>query len=154
MLLFNSWSVLYDSEKMKEHGVVIKNDGQSIEVQMQSSAACESCGACFMDKSKLQVLSVQQSVPVKPGEIVEIEISPGFAVQSAFLLFFLPLLMMILGYYLFNLLINFPGLNGVYEGIIGAVLGLVLTYLGVFLYDKHLLKSQANRPIRIVRILK
>ena len=139
---------------MRETGIVIKNDGNNIDVQMQPSGECGSCGACFINKSKLQVLSVSQQSKVQPGETVEIEVSPAFAIQSAFLIFLLPLLVMIVCYYIFQAYVDLPGLNDVHAGIIGALTGLIFSYIGVFLYDRHLLKLKADRSIRIVRVVK
>ncbi len=139
---------------MRETGIVIKNDGNSIDVQMQPSGECGSCGACFIDKAKLQVLSVSQQFKVQPGEIVEIEVNPAFAIQSAFLIFLLPLLVMIICYYIFQANVHLPGLNDVHTGIIGALIGLILSYIGVFLYDRHLLKLKTDRSIRIIRVVK
>jgi sigma-E factor negative regulatory protein RseC len=138
---------------MREKGIVIKNDGDSVDVQMQPSGECGSCGACFIDKTKLQVLSVNQRLKVQPGEIVEIEVNPSFAIQSAFLIFLLPLLVMIICCYIFQAYVHLPGLNNVHEGIIGALSGLTLSYIWVFLYDRHLLKLKPDRSIRIVRIV-
>lgn len=139
---------------MRETGIVIKNDGNSVDVQMQPSGECGSCGVCFIDKSKLQVLSVSQQSKVQPGETVEVEVNPAFAIQSAFLIFLLPLLVMIICYYIFQAYVHLPGLNDVHTGIVGALTGLILSYIGVFLYDRHLLKLKTDRSICIVRIVK
>jgi sigma-E factor negative regulatory protein RseC len=139
---------------MREKGIVISNDGKSVNIQMQPSGECNSCGACFIDKTKLQVLSIDQRLKVQPGEIVEIEVNPSFAIQSAFLIFLLPLLIMIICYYVFQAYIHLPSLNSVHDGIIGALSGLIFSYIGVFLYDKHLLKVRPDRSIRIIRIVK
>jgi sigma-E factor negative regulatory protein RseC len=139
---------------MREKGIVISNDGKSVDIQMQPSGECHSCGACFIDKTKLQVLSIDQHLKVQPGEMVEIEVNPSFAIQSAFLIFLLPLLLMIICYYVFQAYINLPGLNSVHNGIIGALSGLILSYMGVFFYDRHVLKVKPERSIRIIRIVK
>jgi len=134
-------------------GIVINNDGHQIQLRMQPSAACKGCTACFLDKDKLQVLQLQQQSPVKTGEVVEVEITPSFALKSAFLLFFLPLLMLILGYFVFQSMFDIPGLNEVYQGIIGAVIALVFTFVGIHYYDKHLQKSGSGKNVKIVRIV-
>lgn len=136
---------------MREHGIVINNDGHRVQLRMQPSAACEGCSACFLDKEKLQVLQIRQQLPVKTGEVVEVEVTPSFALKSAFLLFFLPLLNLILGYFVFQSLFDIPGLNEVYQGIIGALIALVFTFVGIHYYDKHLQKSASGKNVRIVR---
>ena len=138
---------------MLERGVVIKNDESGIDIRMQPSAFCEKCNACFMDKSNFQILHLKQNLKVKAGDAVEIEVKPAFAVQSAFLIFFLPLLMFIIGYYLFNYLVNIPALSEVYQGIIGAFAALIITYVGVHYYDKHLSKTDPGKRVYIVRVI-
>lgn len=137
---------------MVERGIVIKNNEQGIDIQMQPSDACEGCSACFMDRNKLQTLHIDQNIAVKPGDMVEIEVQPGFAIRSAFLIFFLPLLMLVLGYYLLPAVVNIPGLNALYEGIIGAISTLLITYMGVHYYDRRLQKS-GRGSTRIKRIV-
>ena len=139
---------------MLERGVVIKSDKDGLDIQLQVNDACESCHACFVDKNKLKVLHIDNARPIKPGEIVEIEVKPGFAVQSAFLIFIFPLIMLIVGYYIFNQLIDIPGVNGLYESVLGAIGGLSAAYLGVYLFDKYLQRTRAEKQIRIVRVIK
>ncbi len=139
---------------MLEQGVVIKKNGKGMEVRMQPSAACESCGVCFVDKSKFQVLRVEQKTDAQPGDVVEVEVRPGFAIRSAFLLFFLPLVMFIVGYYLFPKIWSIPGLNAVYEGILGGIITMGLTYTAVHFYDKYLQKTGRGKQVRVVRVIK
>lgn len=139
---------------MVERGVVLKNTGSGIDVQMEPSAACDGCNVCFMDKSKLQVLHLDQDLAVNPGEIVEVEVMPGFALKSAFLLFFLPLLMLFGGYFVFKTWLDIPGLSVEYRGALGGIIAMVLTYLGVHYYDRYLQTSQSGKRVKIVRIIK
>jgi len=136
-----------------EQGMVIKNNGKGMEIRMQPSAACESCGVCFVDKSKFQVLHVEQKINAQPGDLVEVEVRPGFAIRSAFLLFFLPIVMFIGGYYLFPEIMNIPGLNAVYQGILGGIIAMGATYLGIHFYDKYLQNTGRGKQVRVVRVL-
>ena len=87
---------------MRESVVVIKKDAAGIAVKMQSSFSCEGCNACHIEQGKDHILLIQQEFPVQPGEKVEIEINPRFTILAIFLIFFLPLVMLIVGYYLFQ----------------------------------------------------
>ncbi len=138
---------------MLERGIVINRSKTGIDIQMQPSGACENCNACLMDKSKLQTLHIEQQIAVNPGEIVEVEVRPEFALKSAFLIFFLPLLMLILGYYGFQNFLQIPGLNAVYRGALGSLVALILTFIGVHFYDKRLQKSDRGKQVKIVRIV-
>jgi positive regulator of sigma E activity len=136
---------------MRERGKVIRNDAMGIDIQMESSQACDTCNACFIDKNRQQVLHLDKTISAKPGEIVEIEVHPAFAMKSALIIFLLPLLMLIGGYFLFENFVDIPGLNGLYEGIFGAFLGFSLSYLAIFIYDKHLGRSDSKERVRIIR---
>ena len=137
-----------------EQGVVVKKNGEEMEIRMQPSAACEGCGVCFVDKSKFQVLKVNQRVDARPGDLVEVEVRPGFAIRSAFLLFFIPIVMFIVGYYLFPEVTDIPGLNAVYQGIFGGIIAMAVTYTGVHFYDKYLQNTGRGKQVRVVRVIK
>jgi len=138
---------------MREYGVVIKNDSEGIAVKMQNSFSCEGCSACHISEGKDHIMLIRQESSVKPGEKVEIEIKPAFAITSALLLFFLPLVMLIVGYYLFQ---NFLPLSGVvlaYRGILGAFVGFIFSYIFIYLYDRHIKNSSVNKTVQILRVI-
>lgn len=138
---------------MLERGLVLKKDEQGIQIRMVPSNECGSCNACFLDPQNLQILRVKQNIRVQPGEYVEVEVKPTFALKSAFLLFILPLFTLVAGYYLSLALFTIRGLTAAYQGGLGGVSAVILTYLGVYLYDKHLQKSSDNTQVRIVRVV-
>ncbi len=139
---------------MRERGVVIKSDKDGLDIQMQANDSCESCHACFIDKNKLKILHIDNTKPIKPGELVEIEVHTGFALQSAFLVFVFPLIMLIVGYYIFNQLIDIPGINEMYENVLGAIGGLFTAYLVVYFFDKYLQRNRSDKRIRVIRVIK
>lgn len=138
---------------MLERGIVLKSDQNGIDIMMQASDACDNCRACFIEKDKLRVLHLECHQHIKIGELVEVEVKPPFALKSAFLLFFYPLVMLILGYYLFDRVIDIPGLNGLYESICGSFLGVIISYFSVYFYDRYLQHRNPERNFRIVRVL-
>jgi positive regulator of sigma E activity len=139
---------------MIERGVVLKNDGQQVELEMHSGISCEGCSACFIDKNRRHILHIRQQLSLKPGEQVELEILPEFAIKSAFLIFFFPLLMLILGYYLFRDLSFLSVISESYRGILGALTGLFGSYLFVYVYDRTLRRKSSDNHIRIIRVIK
>ena len=139
---------------MIERGIVLKNDGQQVELEMHSGISCEGCSACFVDKERRHILQIRQQLTLKPGEQVELEILPEFAIKSAFLIFFFPILMLILGYYLFRDLSLLSVISESYRGIIGALTGLFGSYLIVYLYDRSLRQKSSDNHIRIIRVIK
>jgi positive regulator of sigma E activity len=139
---------------MIERGKVIKNDGERIELEMHTGFSCEGCSVCFVDKNKRHILQVRQRLSIEPGDLVELEILPEFTIKSAFLLFFFPLLMLVFGYYLFHDLLLLPNIPAIYRGIIGALLGLLGSYVIVYTYDRILRHKSSDNHIRIIRVIK
>jgi len=137
---------------MRETGRILKKDGNGIEIEMNQGYACSGCSACFIDKDKGHILRIHQEIDVKPGELVEIEVQPAFAIKSAFLLFFMPLVMLVLGYFLFMYLIPIQTLEMPYRGILGAIFGLIFSFFLVYFYDRSLQKKDSDPQIRIVKI--
>jgi positive regulator of sigma E activity len=139
---------------MIERGIVLKNDGHQVELEMHSGISCEGCSACFVDKNRRHILQIRQQLSIKPGELVELEILPEFAIKSAFLIFFFPILMLLLGYYLFRDLALLSAISESYRGIVGAMTGLLGSYLIIFFYDRVLSRKPSDNHIRIIRVIK
>ena len=138
---------------MRESGVVVKKDAAGIAVRMQSGFSCEGCSACHIEQGKDHILLIQQEIPVQPGEKVEIEINPRFSVLAIFLIFFLPLVMLIVGYYLFQNYRPLPGVSLFYQGIAGSIIGFVSSYVFTHFYDRHLKNNSSQKNIQISRII-
>lgn len=139
---------------MLERGTVLNNDGKQVELEMHSGFSCDGCSICFVDKDKRHILQIRQQLSLKPGDMVELEILPEFAVKSAFLIFFFPLLMLVLGYYLFHDFSLLPNVPAIYRGILGAVTGLIVSFIIVYFYDKMLQRKSNDSHIRIIRVIK
>jgi len=138
---------------MRESGVVVKKDAAGIAVRMQSGFSCEGCSACHIEQGKDHILLIQQEIPVQPGEKVEIEINPRFSVLAIFLIFFLPLVMLIVGYYLFQNYRPLPGVSPFYQGIAGSIIGFISSYVFTHFYDRHLKNNSSQKNIQISRII-
>ncbi len=139
---------------MLERGIVLKNSQGELEVHMQPNASCGSCTACSLDHENEQVLHIEQELNVHPGDAVEVEVNPGFALKSAFLIFFLPLLALFVGFFVFQDAIHVPRIGSDLRGILGAFLFMGITYFGVYLYDKHLQRTGRGKQVKVVKILK
>ncbi len=139
---------------MKERGIVINHDKTGINVQMHQGFDCEGCSACFIDKNKRHILRIHQDIQVENGAQVEVEVHPGFAVKSALVLFLLPLLSLITGYFLFESYLNIPGIPGHYQGIAGSLLAFLVTYFFIYRYDRRLSRADRDGNVRIVRVIR
>lgn len=139
---------------MREYGIVINKDSQGIMVKMQNDFACGGCHLCQLDQERGHILYLRQEFPAVPGDKVEIEIKPSFAITSALLLFFLPLCMLIIGYFLFQNYLTFLAISPDYRGIVGAIVAFVSSYVVIYFYDRHLRKNPTRNNVKISRIMK
>jgi len=90
----------FDDHSSEDIGKVLSVDGKHARVEIQRGGGCGSCamrGFCFK-KGEPAVFEVHTDIPLKEGDLVDIEISASTRVGSALLIFGLPLLMMFLGY--------------------------------------------------------
>lgn len=80
---------------MIERGIVNKiGDGQFVSVTLCPDEACESCAACAaFGRNKPQVVKTMntRSLPLKPGDFVEIYLATGRTIKAAFMVLILPL---------------------------------------------------------------
>jgi len=120
---------------MKEKGKVIKieNDGTAL-LEFAAGSACKKCGACMMTGEGKAVTRAKNGIGAKVGDIVEAEIRPSSVIWSSFLIFIVPVIALIAGY----LIGDAQGL-----GIAGAIIGLILAFIGVGIYDRTLKKKDA-----------
>ena len=78
---------------MKEIGTVIKIKGEFAQVRIGRNSACASCGKCGMtEKQKFVDFLTQNTLNVKVGDQVEIEIHERNTSELAFIGYILPLI--------------------------------------------------------------
>jgi positive regulator of sigma E activity len=85
---------------MKERGIVTKRDGRDVTVRLQIGDGCGSCacsGACQEGKNEAKVYDKRDIQP-GIGDTVEVEVTAGKQLSSAFLLLVLPLAFFASGY--------------------------------------------------------
>lgn len=91
---------------MQESGTIVKNENGRVVIQMDGpdGAGCASCGArhaCSPGKGA-RFVELPSIIDLQPGSRVRLEISEGRSIGLAFLLFILPLLVIIGGYLLYD----------------------------------------------------
>lgn len=98
----------FDEHSTEDIGRVISVDGNHARVEIQRGGGCGSCamrGFCFK-KGEPAVFEVQTDIPLKEGDLVDIEIAASTRVGSALLIFGLPLLLMFLGFLIARVYLN------------------------------------------------
>ncbi len=128
----------------KEIGRVIKIKGNEAEVVLHSRTACGHCGArfaCVAGDGVDRIMTVQNHLNAKVGDQIEIELSEKTRIFFALLIFFMPLVFILVGYYLATGLFHTEG-----SGIWGAVLGFIGSGFILWIANKIAVKNQRINP--------
>ena len=136
---------------MKEVGQVVSVKGDAAIVVMPVSGACERCGICMVASGGREVLLLaRNSAGAAQGDTVEVEIGAGKVIAAAFTIYMVPVIMTIVGFALGNAVTG--GAEDASLPIVLAVAFLGASFIGVWLYDRHLRKAERRQAI-VVRVL-
>ncbi len=96
------------SEEHQEYGLVTAVSHGMVTVEIQRGGACKSCamrGMCFT-KSTPAVFHLNSALPLKTGDLVELEISPTGRIMASLLIFGLPILFLFAGFIIASIWFN------------------------------------------------
>jgi len=122
-------------------------DDNILLVDLSSLGDCNSCPgkkSCNMFSKGDKTIKARYEGSIKKGDLIQIVFKPKNRVISSLLVFFLPIVALIGGYYLGINLFNSEG-----YGIIFSIGGLVLTFLAIYVFLKLNKKSINFLPIAI-----
>lgn len=136
---------------MKEIGTVVGVSDGKISVSVKRSAACEKCGRCshshitFADNSTLTVEAISTG-DVKPGDLVELEMTGQDYLRLSFLVYVLPMIGTGIGFAVGWFLGRILG-NATLWGGIFAVGTFALSFFWLHHYDKVATKTGRYLPL-------
>ncbi|MDI6793830.1 MAG: SoxR reducing system RseC family protein [bacterium] len=132
---------------MQEQGRIIKVEGNQARVTLEPKEACRSCKLCQAGRQGEMIIQVENSIGARVGDQVKLEIEVEEVLRSAFLLYGLPLLGLLIGFLGGGVVIGSePGIIG------GGLTGLGLTFLGLHIYDKRLKKLGREKGVIVHHI--
>lgn len=123
------------SETLRETGFVRSiKDGYAV-VDLAITDACEECSAKILckpsaDKDDSKIITVIDNLGVKPGDKVEIEIKGEELFKASFMLYGLPLIILVLGIVLGNYFFQNESMSELLSFFTG--FGSMLIYYGLF----------------------
>ena len=126
---------------MKERARVIKNkNGQSL-VQIIRTSACSHCDEkCMLadDSHEVEEMEVLVNDPIgaEVGSMVELEMGTKPILFSAFIVYLLPLVAIIAGYFAGSSVLNIFFANSEIAGILGSIISFFLSFLILRAFDK------------------
>ncbi len=119
-------------------------------VLIRRHTACSECGACKHGKENMdmEIIAVNNA-DAKIGDVVEISMKVHNVLTAAFIVYGIPLLMLILGIVAGHAILKKIGFTSgleLYSILIGLVL-LILTYIALKIYENHLKKDARYTPV-------
>lgn len=92
-------------EQIIEEGIVIKTESGFAEVDLNSSEDCEDCHAKIFckpssERDSSKILKVKDPFGAKIGDKVRISVGGGAVLKASFMLYAIPLILLILGIFL------------------------------------------------------
>lgn len=131
---------------MEETGQVIKINGNFAQVEMQRHPACANCGLCTMGVGDKMLITAANTARAKVADRVKVTISGTVVLKSAFLVYIVPLIALLVGFVIGNYL------AGEIYGVACGVIGVVLSLIGLHFYDQKL-KKENKVVVKITEII-
>lgn len=136
---------------MKEIGCVASIEGDAAVVAMTRSSNCAQCGLCLMaDEGREYLLLARNAAGASPGDTVEVEVDAGRVVAAAFAVYMIPVIATIGGFLVGNAVTK--GSPRSQLPIALAIGCLVLSFVGVWLYDLRLRRAEKRQAV-VTRVL-
>ncbi len=123
---------------MTGRGIIIAKQGDMVQIEVKPGGNCAGCNACIVNNTKSVVIEARNDIAAETGEEVYFQVQPHRVVGYSLLIFILPLIMMVIGYFVGFMWLPRP--QAMEEGIAiaTALIGLIIGFLMVKGYDKML----------------
>jgi sigma-E factor negative regulatory protein RseC len=138
---------------VREKGVVVSVDaeGATVRITPESGEHCAACGACGETGSGgTRMLRVREVEGLVPGAEVVVETAAVSHLSASLLLLLVPLLGLLVGAMLGRWLGPSLGLHVDLGPVLGGLLLLLLTYLGVTALDRRIRRRRGSLRPRIL----
>jgi len=137
---------------MTETGIVNRVEKNIAWVTMMKGEQCSGCTVCkTFGQGSVELLAIN-GVAAKPGDRVEVEIDPKQVVKHSAVVFLLPVVGLILGYFGGANYLSQTGLSQQSAGIIGSLGLMVIMFVAIIGYDRFIARSQQTNA-SIQRVL-
>ncbi len=125
-----------------ETGVVKKVEEDKAWVIMVKGEQCVGCPACkTFGKGSFELVAFNM-IGAKPGDNVEVEINSEYAPRQSAIVFTLPVVSLIIGYFWGSFCFSPIGLSTETAGILGSLGLMLIAFVGIIGFDRIVRKSQ------------
>lgn len=136
--------------KKEQQGIVIESNKNIAKVRVARHSHCENCGAC--PGSNAMILEVVNDIGARDGQKVIFEIKEEGMVKAAFIVYVVPLLLIIFGVVIGSLISGIIDVDTFNFQVAGGVIGFIFS-IAVIIYYEKVYKSNVNRLPKIIKIL-
>jgi len=122
-----------------EVGEVVEVRGNIARVKIEGKKACAHCGVCTRISDNEMTVEAYADEPVKKGDRVVLSMGNGMILKSAFIVYMVPLIALIAGYYLGKELmglLNYGGKSELFPALSGFFL-LFLSFMAIRWFDRR-----------------
>lgn len=142
---------------MEKEAWVVEVEAGQVRLRYTRHTACRHCGACFVlgkGPGEEEIVLPKNQLEVRKGDRVVVGLPGTSLLKASLLVYTLPLLLFLLGYLAGAKTGDtlFGAAQAEIGGLIGGVLALVLTYVGLHFYDRRLSKATRYQP-QVLRIV-
>ncbi len=130
---------------MQEKGIITSVEpSDQATVKLVRDKKCQGCHACDLFGDGSASIRAVNSIGAKPGDIVEVNIGSDKVLFSSFIVFLLPILLMIAGYVVGYHIFSPRGYTGEEYGIGGAAIAFLLSLVISKQIDKSVSKKHPS----------
>lgn len=138
---------------MIEEGIIVETYKQIAKVRFNKSIACVHCKVGCIESGGSMIAEAQNPLGAKVGDNVRLELNSKLALRVILIVLGFPLLMLVLGVIVTNLLIStIYGIESQIISITGGILLLILAFIPVKIYERHV-KNSGHCSLTIVEII-
>ncbi len=138
-----------------EEGVIEKIFHQKAVIRIQKSSACAHCdsrGACQVISDKEMLIEIANDLQAKVGDHVEISVKESSLVKLSLLVFFLPIVALVVGAYAGGALADSLDIDSTLSSVLGGALAMGITFFALRRLERAI-KDKAEYHPRMTRIL-
>lgn len=144
------------SQCFEEIGEVVSVINEKIvKISLKRHSSCDKCGVCGMGTKPEITFLAENTIGAKPGDRIVLKMETGTLFKAAFLVYTLPLIMLIVGFLFGDLGARFIGLNTSTSENIGILTGFILlgsTYYYIRRLDRRTNFTKNFQP-RLIKII-
>lgn len=127
---------------MTSNGKVIAINGNKITLKMFRESSCAHCNGCGDASKMARELELNYKGDVEIGDIVTFELADGKMLRIGFIVYILPILMMIVGYFISSKLGGAEKIN-----VLISFIFLILSFAGLHIYDRFFVKEKVQMNV-------